>query len=589
MAQYKDVPTSDEAERVAALLEERKPEAMRLRAALRLVLSGGRRAIPDLVRETGLSRRLLLDLLHGMGENLAWDGEIVWPAGAPGEHAPLAGPGHADPGDPAGLPSEAAVKQMRRILNRAPPAVRSLDHVPATAETVLRRALFIAREFDLSRTRLLFAGDHDCTSLAFGVLGLAPYSVTVIDIDERLLGFIGGEAAAAGAPVTPLFADLRISMPPAARGAHDVVFTDPPYTADGVALFVARGVEALTDPVNGQILAAYGYSGSAPALGLKVQRALGDLDLLFEAILPGFNRYEGAEAIGSRADLYRLRPTRRTAAIAQRVIARHAKTLYTRGSQAEESGRDAGPETARDIARDVLERFGGGEGGGGHGSGAGPLLVGGGWSSPGALPAERFLGAGKPPAHGAAVTVVDLRPLFGWSVIRAALAAASDRVIVIAPMDSYGLRSEAEQDQLRGALAAKYEVERLLRPFQGTGAAVAVLRRPESRPERRPDGRPERRPERRSLAAAYVWDRPHGRVGNTWREGLIAAARQRGGTLSKNEARAVIGRAASPPGITGHRLIDLPAATLIRLRAAIDETDAAVREGQPGPNAPRPI
>jgi hypothetical protein len=48
----------------------------------------------------------------------------------------------------------------------------------------------------------------------------------------------------------------------------------------------------------------------------------------------------------------------------------------------------------------------------------------------------------------------------------------------------------------------------------------------------------------------------------------------------------MIGRAASPPGITGHRLIDLPAATLIRLRAAIDETDTPVREGQPGPNAP---
>jgi N4-bis(aminopropyl)spermidine synthase len=574
------VPATDEAERVAALLEERALQAPRLRAALPLVLSGRRYAIGDLVRETGLSRRLLLDLLDRMGGDLAWEGEIVWFVGTPGAYAPLAGTGGPASADAAEVPWEAAVKQMRRILERVPPAVRSLDHVPATAETVLRRALFIAREFDLSRTRLLLAGDHDCTSLAFGPLGLAPYAVTVIDIDERLLGFIGGEAAAVGAPITPLFADLRISMPPAARGAHDVVFTDPPYTADGVALFAARAVEALAEPVKGQILAAYGYSESTPALGLKVQRALGDLDLLFEAILPGFNRYEGAEAIGSRADLYRLRPTRRTAAIAQRVIARHAKTLYTRGRQAQESGRDADRGFARDIARDVLERFGGGEGSGGHGSGAGPLLVGGGWSPPGALPAERFLGAGKPPAQGTAVTIVDLRPLFGWSVIRAALAAGSDRVVVIAPMDSYGLRSPAEQDQFRAALGAKYEVEQLLRPFEGAGAAVAVLHRPEG---------PEPRPERSSLVAAYVWDRPHGRVGNTWREGLIAAARHRGATLSKNQARALIGQAADPAAITGHRLIDLPAATLVRLRAAIDETDTAVREGQPGPNAPREI
>jgi hypothetical protein len=168
-------------------------------------------------------------------------------------------------------------------------------------------------------------------------------------------------------------------------------------------------------------------------------------------------------------------------------------------------------------------------------------------------------------AHGAGTTFVDLRPLFGWSLIRAGLAAATDQVIVIAPMDAYGLRSEAEQEMLRDVLKPKYEVDRLLRPFDGADAAVVVLRRPEL-------GRPGC--QGAPSAAAYVWERPHGRVANTWREGLIAAARRRGASLSKNGARAVIGRADIPGDLTGHRLIDLPAATLIRLRTAIGETEA---------------
>lgn len=623
MAQDKDVRATGGAERVAELLDERAPDIPRLRAALRLVTGGQGRAISDLVRETALSRRLLLDLLRRMGSDLAWDGEMVRFAGEPAGYAPLITTGPAGAARAGGEPADVAVEQMSRILDRAPSALRSLDHVPATAETVLRRAEYIAREFDLARTRLLFAGDHDCTSLAFGVLGLAPASVTVADIDERLLGFIGAEAEAAGAPVVPLFADLRTGLPDGARGAHDVVFTDPPYTADGIGLFAARGVEALAEPVNGRILLAYGYSESTPALGLSVQRVLGELELLFEAILPGFNRYQGAEAIGSAADLYRLRPTRRTAAIVQRRAGRYAHTMYTQGSQAVEGGRGAasggtgGPVSDGDaVCRAVLDRFGGLRGGGAA------LLAGAGWAVPGTeataaqgtapaklpgtVPVERFLTGATLPPGGQGTTFADLRPLFGWSLIRAGLAAGSDRVIVVAPMDAYGLRSDAEQSLLREALAPKYQIDHLLRPFDHTDAAVIVLHRPQpgapaagapagaaaSRGEasrraasggQAPRGEAPGREASGGAAsggeqgvAGYVWQRPRGRVGNTWREGLIAAVRNQGATLTKNEARAIIGQADIPDGVTGHRLIDLPAAALLRLRAAIAGTEALI-------------
>jgi hypothetical protein len=203
-------------------------------------------------------------------------------------------------------------------------------------------------------------------------------------------------------------------------------------------------------------------------LGLKVQRALVDLDLLFEAVLPDFNHYDGAQAIGSRADLYRLRPTRRTDRIAVRVAARYGKTLYTHGNQSEES---AAPRTARSggpdaVAQAVREKFGGDPP---------PLLVGDGWASSSAVAVEQFLSADRSPRH-AATTIIDLRSLFGWSLIRAALTATSDQTVIIVPRDAYGLRSATESAQLRAALAPRYQVQDVQRPERSSSRSAYPTR-----------------------------------------------------------------------------------------------------------------
>ena len=79
-----------------------------------------------------------------------------------------------------------------------------------------------------------------------------------------------------------------------------------------------------------------------------MQHALSQLNLVNEAIYPDFNRYFGAEAIGSAADLYVLRPTTKTwPAVAARVDG-YGTAIYTQGPQSVESaGPPAGP-AARD-------------------------------------------------------------------------------------------------------------------------------------------------------------------------------------------------------------------------------------------------
>ncbi len=48
-----------------------------------------------------------------------------------------------------------------------PEPLADLDHVPATAATVLERVRYLHERYELERCRVLLLGDHDATSLAF--------------------------------------------------------------------------------------------------------------------------------------------------------------------------------------------------------------------------------------------------------------------------------------------------------------------------------------------------------------------------------------------------------------------------------------
>src|SRR2546423_862741 len=74
-------------------------------------------------------------------------------------------------------------------------------------------------------------------------------------------------------------------------------------------LFLTRALEALRPTGHERIAFCFGTGERHLVKALEVQALLGDLRLVLEAMLPGFNRYTGAEAIGGRSDLYICRPT----------------------------------------------------------------------------------------------------------------------------------------------------------------------------------------------------------------------------------------------------------------------------------------
>jgi hypothetical protein len=480
----------------------------RLRHALSL-LTGDRSWDADgLAAATSAPRRSVDALLAALGDDL--EGGRIRPARA-GAYRALTVPRTL--ADPVGhlLPGHAGVvEEMERLIAAAPRARTALDHVAATADTAVRRALLLGARFWLGGARLLCVGDHDLTALAVALIH-PEVEITVVDIDERVLEFIGEQAARRDLPIRCRFADLRLGLPPGAREWADLAFTDPPYTPDGVTLFTTRGLEGLRDRAAGRVLLAYGASEATPALALKVQAALGRLQLVNEAIWPDFNRYHGAPAIGSASDLYVLRPTTRTWKTLG--SAPTATRIYTQGPQAVEAPGEA--VTAATV-------------------GSAELLVGE-WPkgfAPGTPRVHLGTWLAKPYA-GRARDVMIALPSADTLVVRALLAARAERVRMLTP--------GTVPRSLKGLLMALYDIKTV--PGEIVAVRVAA-----------PDGP--------RGVLRHILDRPHSKIANAWREGLIAHS---GGDLTKNEARARVQRAA--PWLGDATVLDLPAH---RLRALPD-------------------
>ena len=535
-------------------------DARRIDAVGCLLTDGEYRSAAELVSLTGTSRRTVEAVLRAAERHLDSSagrvriGRPYAPAYAAefgcGQHAPV-----PDPWDELARRDRAALAEAAGLVDRAPAPQRDLDQVPATAVTVLKRGHYLLRSFDLRGAHVLCVGDHDLTSLGLFLAGGADgLRVSVADADEALLGYLDAEARRRGFDVRCYAADLRLGLPTALQESSQLVFTDPPYTPEGVRLFVTRGLQGLADQRCGRVLVAYGF-GEQPALGLAVQQALSPLHLAYEAVLPGFNRYAGAEAIGGAAALYVLRPTRRSLSAAQAAADDPGPGLYTHGAQSVESGaRPLGDAAAAQVL------------GLAAGPGESVLLVGGGWPEACGgqrLPLAALMAAPLPGRLHGHTAVVNLYPGFGSLVFRVLLAASTRRVAIVCRNGVPDLRDAAGQRALARLVAPKYRITRLLRSTPEPDMAVILAERA---PASGLTGAEQ--------VAGYIYARAHGKLGNAWREGLITLWQSQGQELAKRDARRLIESVTARPDLLDRCPIDVPSQLFAPLFAEIQQSAA---------------
>ncbi|WP_436492032.1 bis-aminopropyl spermidine synthase family protein [Actinokineospora sp. HUAS TT18] len=477
------------ADTLQTYLADRGVHSRPLRRLLTL-LSDGPQPLDLLIRTAAVPRRTVEDLLAAAGAQR--DGEL-WSA-------------DVDPEQP--LP-EHDLSPLAGILAGVPAPKRALDHVQADLDTMVRRARWLDETYYLPGAHLVCVGDHDLTALA-ACTARPELRATVVDLDESLLEYIDTTARARGLNIECLHADFRFGLP---ELDADLVFTDPPYTPEGMRLFLARSIEALRGP-DGRVVVAYGYSTRNPALGLKVQQEVVRLGLVFEAVLPGFNRYLGAQAVGSASDLYVLQPTARAPKLAD-----SGPGIYTHGPQSVESG---GTDPAASAALLRLTRGDGVE----QPEARRPA-----WAEP--------VRATKPVAY-------DLMADPGPWLARVLLAGPAVRVGALVANNHPDVADQKGQVALRELVDGKYRLT--FHRSTPDGKHAVVIAEPV-------DG---------GGVRAELLRRAHGKLGNVWREALIRANEG----LTKREAKERVAELAPHAEDLGHRLIDLPRHRVAAILAA---------------------
>lgn len=224
--------------------------------------------------------------------------------------------------------------ELAEVMAASPAADVSLDQSHCTAETKVRRVLYLLRHGLLPAPDLLLLGDDDLMAVAVAMAGRRlgyPLAgrYAVVDVAPDYLRFINDRLAGLGVSAELAEHDLRKPLAGVLSGEFGLVMTDPPYTVEGARLFLSRAVEALRPGAGWAIAFSFGAKG--PDDTLRVQETITRLGLAVAGLHRDFNAYHGAGVIGGRSHLYHLVSTQQTKSL---VEGEYQGQLYTAQARA---------------------------------------------------------------------------------------------------------------------------------------------------------------------------------------------------------------------------------------------------------------
>ncbi len=181
----------------------------------------------------------------------------------------------------------------------------TIDQSFATAETSLKRVLFMIHNYDLFISNCAFIGDSDLTSIVLALFAPKDIRITVFDIDVRIRKIIEQANSDLDLNIEFVEHNLREPIPSQYQKKYSCINTDPPYTINGCDLFVSRALDLVDKKLGGTIYLS--FVNKPPLQMLDIQKTLVNKGCLITHIIPRFNEYIGAQKIGGVSTLFRMR------------------------------------------------------------------------------------------------------------------------------------------------------------------------------------------------------------------------------------------------------------------------------------------
>lgn len=187
---------------------------------------------------------------------------------------------------------------------------RQYDQFFATEETSVSKVLVMKDKGAIKSKKIVLLGDDDFVSIVLGLMNETYEEILVLDVDGEILNTIEAICKEYSFPrIRTEKYDARQEPRPELLGKYDTVVIDPPYTSNGVKIFLDRALALLKPGLGKKIFLYYGNSFKSPEKFLEVQEAINKRNLLIKDKIENFARYYGAESIGSTSSLYVLEST----------------------------------------------------------------------------------------------------------------------------------------------------------------------------------------------------------------------------------------------------------------------------------------
>jgi len=181
------------------------------------------------------------------------------------------------------------LKIIGEIIKLRPPDKPKIVQYHVNAYSLVRRIKKIL-SYSSKSDKILFIGDDDFTSLVLYKLGYK--HLTVVDIDEEILNLIKTYSKNS---INTIQFDLRETYKGkylSLKEEYDLFVTDPPYTKDGIRIFIMSGLINLKKRGIGIIILPYKYKERMRWAKLEfIEEFLIRNNLLILEIIPNCQKY----------------------------------------------------------------------------------------------------------------------------------------------------------------------------------------------------------------------------------------------------------------------------------------------------------
>lgn len=224
---------------------------------------------------------------------------------------------------------------IKELLSNRPTVDLAKDQTHCNYITSFKRSLLALKYNTLINKDILCIGDDDLVSVSLGLLLRKLYpdttniktTIHVIDIDKRYLDYINSIASQYQLPITCHNIDLKQALSDKYIDKFDCFYTDPPYTLNGMKLFLSRGISGLKKITGLPIFLSFAHRSHDSSYHMMAE--FNRMGLSINRILPRFNEYNGASIIGNIGQLLVLNTTSYTKPSITSEK-QYSKLLYTR-------------------------------------------------------------------------------------------------------------------------------------------------------------------------------------------------------------------------------------------------------------------